>query len=138
MGIKYGYKLEHKALINIDTADKFCKSDFTLRLVTFIKYFLKIISIFFISSILLGAANQSQAQTEDPIHFKELTIVISSCDKYQEFWLPFFTFLFKNWPSLKSENKHIPILLITNEKNYPDPRVTVIQTGKDKSWSLNM
>lgn len=74
----------------------------------------------------------------EPILFNNLTIVVSSCDKYEEFWLPFFTFLFKSWPSLKENNKHVPIFLMTNGKEYPDQRVQTIKTGINDSWSQNM
>ena len=69
---------------------------------------------------------------------KEISIIVSSCDKYSELWEPHFTQLFKYWPSLKKENDFIPLLLITNHKRYYDSRVINVVIGEDISWSDNM
>jgi hypothetical protein len=78
------------------------------------------------------------AHAEESLKFKDITIVVSSGDKYAEFWDPFFTLLFKNWPSLNTANKDIPIILITNKRAYTNPRVQNIQILNDKGWSDNM
>jgi hypothetical protein len=72
--------------------------------------------------------------------FNNITIVVSSCDKYAELWDPFFTFLFKNWPSLLTQNAHIPIILISGYKDYHDSkgRVTIHYTDQDTDWSAGM
>ena len=84
----------------------------------------------------LGAGSSLAANT--PIYFENVTILVSSCDKYQELWKPFYTLLFKAWPSLKTYNSHIPIVMIGNKKTYDDPRIKMVLTGEDKSWSDNM
>lgn len=70
--------------------------------------------------------------------FDNLTILVSSCDKYAIFWPPFFTSLFKQWPSLLNENNAVPILLVANSKSYIDPRVKNINIPNETSWSDNM
>lgn len=70
--------------------------------------------------------------------FDNLTIVVSSCDKFSEFWHPFFTCLLKQWPSLQTQNTHIPLILISNQKAYMNQRVISSQLGADRGWSDNM
>ena len=67
-----------------------------------------------------------------------ITLLVSSCDKYSSLWEPFFKSLFRHWPSLQQENKDIPILLIANKKKYLHPRVTMIQIPNEISWGDNM
>ncbi len=69
---------------------------------------------------------------------EKLTILVSSCDKYASLWDPFFASLFKQWPTLLTVNRHIPIMLIANNKHYPDPRVQMINISQETSWSDNM
>lgn len=71
---------------------------------------------------------------------QELSIVITSCDKYSGLWRPFFTLLFKNWPSLNKGGKYqdIPIFLITNKQNFDHPRVQNIKFPNEISWSDDM
>lgn len=69
--------------------------------------------------------------------FEDLSIVVFSCDKYQELWTPFFELLFKNWSSLKTSNAQVPIYLVANSQKYDDPRVTTINIQNEKSWSDN-
>lgn len=71
------------------------------------------------------------------VYFEDLSIVVFSCDKYQELWAPFFELLFKNWPSLKTSNAQVPIYLVANAQKYDDPRVTTINIQNEKSWSDN-
>ena len=75
--------------------------------------------------------------TTKNIPFDDLSIVVFSCDKYQELWGGFFELLFKNWPSLKSTNSYIPIYLVSNSKRFDDPRVVTIKNENEKSWSDN-
>ncbi len=69
---------------------------------------------------------------------EDVTIIVSSCDKYEDMWAPFFKLLFKYWPSLKTHNKDIPIILITNEGVFSSDRRQVFRTGKNASCSSNM
>ena len=79
----------------------------------------------------------TSVQAEQP-KFDNLTILISSCDKYSIFWPPFFTSLFKQWPSLLNTNKNVPIYLVANRKSYVDPRIETINIYNEVSWSDNM
>jgi hypothetical protein len=72
------------------------------------------------------------------IEFQDLTILVSSCDKYSVFWDPFFSSLFKNWPSLLQEHNNLPILLITNSKSFDNQRVINVHIPNESSWSDNM
>lgn len=69
---------------------------------------------------------------------KDVTILTSSYDGYSELWEPHYKLLFKNWPSLNQENHFIPIMLITNELEYDDPRVISLKVGQDTTWSSNL
>jgi len=73
-----------------------------------------------------------------PIVFNNLTILVSSCDKYSSLWDPFFVSLFKEWPSLMQENRNVPIFLIANSKKFSNPRVKTINIPHEISWSDNM
>lgn len=86
-----------------------------------------LIAVFFITN--LSYAEQ--------VKINNLTIVVSSCDKYSVLWEPFFEFLFEHWSSLNTYN-NIPIILVSNDKNFPNPRVTVIKSGKELGWSGNV
>jgi len=77
-------------------------------------------------------------QAKESPAFNNLTILVSSCDKYSFLWDSFFKLLFQQWPSLTSTNQHVPILLISNKKSYVDPRVKNIQIYEEKSWSDNI
>ncbi len=98
---------------------------------------MKKLFLFLLSLYLLNVQGWA-TEGKKAIHFNDLTIIVSSCDKYAELWHPFFTFLFKQWPSLKTHNLHIPILLIANKETYKDPRVTVVQTGTNRNWANSM
>lgn len=87
----------------------------------------------FILLFLLG----STAHSYTP-QFEDLSIVVSSCDRYSNMWEPFFTSLFKNWPSLTSENSDVPIYLIANEKSYEHSRVTTLNIEGADNWSNNL
>lgn len=65
--------------------------------------------------------------------FKDMSIVVSSCDKYSELWPHFFKQLFKNWPDLDMK-----IYLVSNQVGYDDKRVTVLNTSSEDQWSDNM
>jgi hypothetical protein len=89
--------------------------------------------------LILFSISSLKADPEpEPVIFNNLTILVSSCDKYSEVWPPFFKFLFKQWPSLKTHNAHVPIVLISNKEVYSDPRVTTICVGEEKAWGKNL
>lgn len=69
---------------------------------------------------------------------KDVTILTSSYDGYSELWKPHYELLFKNWPSLKEKNNFIPVMLITNNLIYDDPRVMSLKIGEDSTWSNNL
>ncbi len=94
------------------------------------KIFFAIISTFFF----LRCQTQNSAIDND--NFDDLTIVVSSCDKYSDLWKPFFELLFMQWKGLK-ESK-IPIILLTNTKDFNDPRITVIKNPNEINWSHSM
>jgi len=60
----------------------------------------------------------------------DVAVAISSCDKYRDLWIPFFTLFFRYWPDCP-----YPVNLITNFEAYPDARVRSLRMGKDKNWS---
>lgn len=82
-------------------------------------------------------AQKPSAPAQDTQIFNDLSIIVFSCDKYQELWKPFFEMLFKNWPSLKKQNTHVPIFLVANKQKYPDSRITMVNIENEKSWSDN-
>lgn len=84
-----------------------------------------------------GHANKNKEIIQNQA-LTDLTIIVSSCDKYHDCWQPFCQLLFKYWPSLKTYNKTIPIILITNQKDFSYEGTIVYKTGKDRSWSDNL
>jgi len=63
----------------------------------------------------------------------DVSIVVISCDKYMDLWMPFFNCFFKYWPDCP-----YPIYLATNELEYPDPRIKPIKIGLDQDYSSNI
>ncbi|HWQ96234.1 MAG TPA: hypothetical protein VN368_02565 [Candidatus Methylomirabilis sp.] len=57
-------------------------------------------------------------------------VLISSCDRYNDLWKPFFTLFFKYWPDCP-----YPVYLSTNHQIYDHPRVITIPVGDDIDWS---
>jgi hypothetical protein len=70
--------------------------------------------------------------------FTDVTILVSSCDKYSSLWEPFFGSLLKHWPSLQAHNSGVPIILIANTQHYNHPRVKTIKIAHETSWADNM
>jgi len=60
----------------------------------------------------------------------DCAIIVSSCDKYSDAWLPFFTLFFKYWPDCP-----FPIYLLSGTKVYPDERVRTLTFGSEKPWA---
>ncbi|MDP2193148.1 MAG: hypothetical protein Q8K36_01285 [Alphaproteobacteria bacterium] len=75
----------------------------------------------------------TQHMKAEKIDFSDLTIIVNSCDKYEELWQPFFKLLLKHWPALSDGN--IPIILITNGKQFDHPNVSVFYNKNEKTWS---
>ncbi len=107
---------------------------------------MKIISIFFYliiqacyveASQITPNVSTNEIALSEGVPFDDLSIIVFSCDKYQELWSPFFEMLFKSWPSLKTTNAQIPIYLVANAKKYDDPRVITVNNKNEKSWSDN-
>lgn len=69
---------------------------------------------------------------------KDVTLIVSSCDKYSSLWPSFFACLFRYWPSLQTYNKDVPILLIAGKQDFEHPRISVFKTGDDLGWAANL
>ena len=64
---------------------------------------------------------------------KDISILITSCDKFYDTW-EIVTQSFKDyWPDCPYD-----IYLMTNEISYTHSKIKNIQIGKDESWSLNL
>lgn len=93
-------------------------------------FLLRFISCLFVLSVIAPIAH-----ADDTIELDDVSIVIATCDKYSELWHPATTLLYRQWPTLLTTHKHIPIYLFSNEKSFGDPRVTNLVVGhKDKTW----
>lgn len=68
----------------------------------------------------------------------DVTIVVSSCDKYSALWSPFFGSLFKYWPALNTNHKDSKILLVANKQQYQHPRITMVNIPTETSWTNNI
>ena len=62
----------------------------------------------------------------------KISILVSSCDKYQEAWFPFFSFFSKYWPTC-----HYPKYLLTETMSFSGDMVTTINSDK-KAWSSRL
>jgi hypothetical protein len=63
----------------------------------------------------------------------DLAVLVTSCDKYEEAWHPFFTLLNKYWPELTNKK-----YLISNKKTYNHSNIIPVQIPDEKSWADNM
>lgn len=61
---------------------------------------------------------------------EDFSILICSCDKYEDVWSLFFSFFNKHWGDCP-----YPLYLMTNEKEYSGSGVTTVFTGKESDWS---
>lgn len=111
------------------------------KIITFSLYIVILINC---NVVTADTTNTSTQETS----FTDVSIVIASCDKYASLWDPFFSLLFKQWPSLLDEklskNKlmahKIPIFFISNSKTYnkyPN-RIQASLFPNEISWSDNM
>jgi len=107
-----------------------------VQTLVFIKrYFALIIKkLFFILLLytLVGAKPLAASSKHD------ITILVSSCDKYSHLWDIFFKLLFQSWPSLRAENSDIPIILVSNTKKYNDSRITHALSDAKLKWTGNI
>lgn len=62
----------------------------------------------------------------------KVSILVSSCDKYHEAWMPFFTLLSKYWKEC-----HFPKYLLTETSSYSDFGVKTINC-QSKEWSSRL
>jgi hypothetical protein len=70
--------------------------------------------------------------------WKELAVVVTSCDKRSHLWHPQWTLLLRHWPSLTGAHDFIPLYLVSNHRHYDHPRVQTIAVGEDVGWSDNL
>lgn len=61
------------------------------------------------------------------------SLVVPSCDNYNDTWPFFFHFLFKYWPDVPK-----PVYLISNTTTFADERVRTILVGPDAQWSTTV
>jgi hypothetical protein len=61
------------------------------------------------------------------------SLLVISCDKYQDLWRPFFHQFWKHWPDCP-----FPVHLGANAAAFAHTRVTTLQAGPDESWSKNL
>lgn len=102
----------------------------------FMKLSLALYAVIF--SLFTTKADSAGLPSQNKAVLENVTIVISSCGKYSDLWTPVSTLLFKHWPSLKTYNKHIPVVLIATDKDFSFEGVTVFKIENDKGWSANM
>ncbi|MGB7537543.1 MAG: hypothetical protein WBM17_03310 [Anaerolineales bacterium] len=63
----------------------------------------------------------------------ETALLVVSCDRYRDLWVPFFTLLFRYWPDCP-----YPVFLGSNNETFPDRRVIPLAVGTDIDWSTNL
>ncbi len=78
------------------------------------------------------------AGADETLDLSDVTIIVSSCDKYSALWEPFFGSLFKYWPTLNTTHKNTEILLVANSAQYQHPRVTMVNIRLETSWTDNI
>lgn len=77
-------------------------------------------------------------KTQSATAFKDVTIIVSSCDKYSDLWPSFFACLFRSWPWLEGSKSAVPIILVAGQKDFAHKRVITHKIGRDKGWSANL
>jgi hypothetical protein len=63
----------------------------------------------------------------------DLVVLVPSCDAYRDIWPAFFDSLFRSWPDCP-----FPVVLLSNEAECTDPRITTLKVGPDLGWSANL
>jgi hypothetical protein len=69
----------------------------------------------------------------DKERLPKLAIIVVSCDKYDDLWVPFFDLFKRFWPDCPFKT-----YLLSNRKEYSASGVNNILTGDDVSWSDNL
>lgn len=66
---------------------------------------------------------------------KQVSVIVSSCDKYEDAWKPFFFFFKKYWPDCPFR-----VYLITETKKYydPDNKIISLNVGTGITWSARL
>jgi hypothetical protein len=82
---------------------------------------------------MMGGGNRDPSEVSVAAEGVDTSVLVVSCDKYRDLWVPFFTLFFKYWPDCPYQ-----VYLCANEMCYEDERVQTILTGPDKSWSSNL
>lgn len=72
-------------------------------------------------------------QTSYPDLKKNVSILVVSCDAYEDLWTPFFRCFFKYWPDCP-----YPLYLGANFRTYLDEKVKNISVGVDVDYSSNL
>ena len=62
-----------------------------------------------------------------------LSVLVSSCDRYSDCWLPFEHGLAKYWPDCP-----YPVYLISNALELASDRITTLRLGSDAGWAPNL
>ncbi|MEP7272581.1 MAG: hypothetical protein ABI882_13840 [Acidobacteriota bacterium] len=62
-----------------------------------------------------------------------VSILVSSCDRLSDCWMPFFHGLRKYWPTCP-----YPVFFISNTRGFIHEGFTSIKTGEDLGWSRNL
>lgn len=63
----------------------------------------------------------------------DLAVIVSSCDAFQDCWIPLEESFSLYWPDCC-----FPIYLITNKKTYEGYFMTSLKVGVDRGWASNM
>lgn len=63
----------------------------------------------------------------------QVSIVVSSCDRFFDAWRPFAFFFRKFWPDCP-----FPVYLVANRLRIRSRSITAINTGPDRGWASNM
>ncbi len=67
---------------------------------------------------------------------EKFTILINSCDKYSDLWLPFFTLLKKNWPSVS--NYQVVLNTETLSYSFDGINIKTYPATQDETWSARL
>lgn len=61
------------------------------------------------------------------------SVLITSCDGYNDLWTPFFTLFWRYWPDCP-----YPVYLSTNHRDLGDPRVTTLAGTSENVWTVRI
>lgn len=77
--------------------------------------------------------SSSSTTGRDSVPWKDLSVLVTSCDRYSDAWPLFFKLFAKHWPDCP-----VPVYLGTNHLPAPIPSVRTIAVGDDRSWAENI